>query len=58
MLNLENYKKSRFYREIRREILIEIAKKLSKHGYTAETIAEIVGFDLDVVKDVLKNKKK
>lgn len=62
MLNLTDYKKSRFYKEIREEVQgerdAEWIKKLSKQGISAEDIAQTMGLDLDVVKKILKKKPK
>ncbi len=58
MLKLEDYKKSRVYKETRDETYAEVIEKMSKKGLSAEDIAQILDMSLDVVKKALKKKPK
>jgi predicted transposase YdaD len=54
MLKLGDYKKSRYFREVREETYAEVVEKMSKKGLTAENIAQTLEMDLNVVKKILK----
>ena len=58
MLRLEDYKKSRVYKETRDETYVEVIEKMSKQGCTAEVIAQMLEMELSVVKKILKKKPK
>ena len=58
MLNLGDYKKSRFYKETRKETFAEVIQKMSRQGFTPESIAQAFEMDLATVKKILKEKPK
>jgi predicted transposase YdaD len=70
MLNLDDYKKSRVYKETRKEAweeaseatrqatLVEVIGKMSKHGIPPDNIAQTLEMDLAVVKKILRKKSK
>lgn len=58
MLNLDDYKKSRVYKETREETFVEVIEKMAKQGLSAEDIAKILEMDVAVIKKALKKKPK
>jgi predicted transposase YdaD len=58
MLNLGDYKKSRAYKETRKETREEIIATLFEQGFKAEDIARGLKMDVDAVKKILKKKPK
>ena len=62
MLNLDNLKQSRFYKETweeaREATIAEVIKKMFKQGSSAENIAQMLGMDVAIVKKTLETKRK
>ncbi len=60
MLDLEDYRKSRFYQggveEGKTENRAEVVHRMAAKGYDVKEIADVVGVDVKTVKKILKSK--